>query len=111
MNDDHVTVLRRLYAAFNRRDIDGVAQVLDQGIQVDETEDLAYAAALLRVLGPRFMILSAGYRGIDEVAGLSKPTLEGLCAFIAEQLRPTLPALASVKVLRAPGDSFRLVLD
>ena len=48
---------------------------------------------------------------LDEVAGLSKPTLEGLCAFIAEKLRPTLPALASVKVWRATGDSCRLVLD
>lgn len=70
VNEDRVAALRGLYASFNRRDIDGVAQVLDPGIQVDETEDLAYAAALLRVLGPRFMILSAGYRGVDEVLGL-----------------------------------------
>jgi ketosteroid isomerase-like protein len=70
MSEDQVTGLRELYAAFNRHDIDGVMGVLDPEIEVDPTEDLAYAAALLRVLGPRFMILSAGYRGIDEVLGL-----------------------------------------
>src|SRR4029453_10779750 len=39
-------------------------------IEIEETQDLAYAAALLRVLGPRFVILSGGYRGRDEVKKL-----------------------------------------
>lgn len=70
MNDDSVMALRELYSCFNRHDIDGIRHVLDPEIEIDPTEDLAYAAALLRVLGPRFMILSAGYRGIAEVLGL-----------------------------------------
>jgi hypothetical protein len=70
MSDEHLTALRELYGSFNRRDLDGVMRVLDPEIVVDPTEDLAYAAALLRVLGPRFMILSAGYNGTGEVAGL-----------------------------------------
>ena len=70
MSDDSVTALRELYSSFNRHDIDGIRHVLDPEIEVAPTEDLAYAAALLRVLGPRFMILSAGYRGIGEVLGL-----------------------------------------
>ena len=70
MSDAHVTPLRELYSSFNRRDLEGASRVLDPEIVVDPTEDLAYAAALLRVLGPRFMILSAGYSGRDEVAGL-----------------------------------------
>jgi 6-pyruvoyltetrahydropterin/6-carboxytetrahydropterin synthase len=47
---------------------------------------------------------------LDEVAGLGKPTLEGLCAFIAEKLRGPLPLLASVKVWRATGDSCKLIV-
>jgi ketosteroid isomerase-like protein len=70
MEDDAVSNLRDLYSAFNRKDREGIRRVLDPDIVVDETEDLAYAAALLRVLGPRFVILSAGYRGIDEVVSL-----------------------------------------
>jgi SnoaL-like domain len=76
MSDDHLTALRGLYASFNRRDLDGVMQVIDPNIEVVETEDLAYAAALLRVLGPRFMILHAGYRGIDELLGLLRSIWE-----------------------------------
>lgn len=70
MNGSNVEALRSLYAAFNRRDMSGVDSVLDDRIEVEETQDLAYAAALLRVLGPRFMILSAGYRGRTEVQSL-----------------------------------------
>jgi len=76
MSDAAVTSLRSLYEAFNRRDIDGMRALMDPDIEVDETEDLAYAAALLRVLGPRFMILSAGYRGADEVCGLFRTVWE-----------------------------------
>jgi 6-pyruvoyltetrahydropterin/6-carboxytetrahydropterin synthase len=47
---------------------------------------------------------------LDEVEGLGAPTLEGLCAFIARQLHEPLPALASVKVWRASGDSCKLIV-
>lgn len=48
---------------------------------------------------------------LNEVEGLSKPTLEGLCAFIADRLRPELPSLYAVKVWRASGDSCRLFVS
>lgn len=47
---------------------------------------------------------------LNEVAGLERPTLEGLCAFIAAQLRTALPQLAWVKVWRASGDACTLHL-
>lgn len=47
---------------------------------------------------------------LDEVEGLGIPTLEGLCAFIAERLRVALPTMVSVKVWRASGDSCNLLL-
>jgi hypothetical protein len=65
-----ITALKSLYDAFNRRDAAAISAVLDDRIEVDETEDLAYAAALIRVLGPRFMILSAAYKGKAEVQAL-----------------------------------------
>ena len=48
---------------------------------------------------------------LNEVPGLDTPTLEGLCAFIARQLREPLPQLAAVKVWRASGDSCTLWVD
>jgi 6-pyruvoyltetrahydropterin/6-carboxytetrahydropterin synthase len=48
---------------------------------------------------------------LNEVPGLETPTLEGLCAFIARQLREPLPMLASVRVWRASGDACTLRLD
>jgi 6-pyruvoyltetrahydropterin/6-carboxytetrahydropterin synthase len=48
---------------------------------------------------------------LNEVEGLGTPTLEGLCAFIAQQLREPLPQLVSVKVWRASGDSCTLFVD
>ena len=42
---------------------------------------------------------------LDEVQGLEKATLEGLCAFIRCELQPLLPALSAVAVeRRASGD-------
>ncbi len=48
---------------------------------------------------------------LNEVEGLDKPTLEGLCAFIAGQLREPLPSLVTVKVWRASGDACTLHVD
>lgn len=47
---------------------------------------------------------------LNDVDGLGPPTLEGLCAFIAEKLRGPLPLLASVKVWRATGDCCKLIV-
>jgi ketosteroid isomerase-like protein len=65
-----IDVLRDLYSAFNRRDIERLLEAFDPGIEIEPTEDLEYAALLLRVLGPRFVILSGGYRGLEEVRRL-----------------------------------------
>jgi 6-pyruvoyltetrahydropterin/6-carboxytetrahydropterin synthase len=50
------------------------------------------------------------HRLLNEVEGLAKPTLEGLCAFIVERLRPQLPQLSAVKLWRASGDACKLVV-
>jgi ketosteroid isomerase-like protein len=73
---EHVDVLRAIYEAFNRRDIEGLMEGLHPEIEVAETEDLAYAAALLRVLGPRFVVLSGGYHGPQEVRRLFETVWE-----------------------------------
>ena len=65
-----IDVLRDLYSAFNRRDIERLVDAFDPEIEIEPTEDLEYAALLLRVLGPRFVILSGGYRGLEEVRRL-----------------------------------------
>jgi 6-pyruvoyltetrahydropterin/6-carboxytetrahydropterin synthase len=48
---------------------------------------------------------------LDEVPGLRFPTLEGLCGFIAECLRPRFPGLARVRVWREQaGDGCTLTI-
>jgi ketosteroid isomerase-like protein len=71
-----IQALQGIYGAFNRRDIDGLLAGFDPEIVIEQTEDLAYAAALLRVLGPRFVILSGGYRGHPEVRRLFETVWE-----------------------------------
>lgn len=73
---EHEELLRGIYDAFNRRDIDGLLEGFHPEIEIDETEDLAYAAALLRVLGPRFVVLSGGYSGLEEVRRLFETVWE-----------------------------------
>jgi ketosteroid isomerase-like protein len=70
MTQQNVETLRRMYEAFNDRDIEGLMDQFHPDIEIEETQDLAYAAALLRVLGPRFVILSGGYRGKGQVRKL-----------------------------------------
>jgi ketosteroid isomerase-like protein len=70
MTQQDLDVLGRLYEAFNRRDMPAMLDCFDAEIQIFPTEDLEYAALLLRVLGPRFVVLSGGYRGHDEVRRL-----------------------------------------
>jgi ketosteroid isomerase-like protein len=67
MTEQNVAAMRNVYEAFNGGDLEGVLAGFDPDIEVVETQDLAYAARLLRVLGPRFMMLSGGYRGVAEV--------------------------------------------
>ena len=70
MPERDVEVLARLYEAFNRRDMPAILECCDPRIEIFATDDLEYAALLLRVLGPRFVVLSGGYRGHDEVRQL-----------------------------------------
>lgn len=73
---ENVDVLRGIYDAFNRRDGDGLMEGFHPEIEVVETQDLGYAALLLRVLGPRFVVLSGRYRGLDEVRRLFETVWE-----------------------------------
>jgi ketosteroid isomerase-like protein len=70
VTQQNVETLRQIYEAFNERDIDRLMAGFHPDIKIRETQDLAYAAALLRVLGPRFVILSGGYSGHAEVRRL-----------------------------------------
>ena len=76
MSEQDVETLRALYEAFNRCDIEPLLDRCDPEIEIEETEDLGYAALLLRVLGPRFVILSGRYRGIDVVRRLFESVWE-----------------------------------
>jgi ketosteroid isomerase-like protein len=84
MSEHHAEVLRKLYDAFNRRDMGALLECLDPEVEIDETEDLAYAAQLLRVLGPRFVILSGGYHGHEEVRTLFETVWEISDRFVVE---------------------------
>jgi len=70
MSKQDVEVLGRVYEAFNGRDMPAMLECFDPAIEIEETEDLEYAALLLRVLGPRFVVLSGGYSGHDQVRRL-----------------------------------------
>jgi hypothetical protein len=86
MSEQDVAALRALYEAFNRSDIEQLLGHFDPEIEVEETEDLGYAALLLRVLGPRFVILSGRYQGIDEVRRLFESVWEIAEWFLVEPL-------------------------
>jgi ketosteroid isomerase-like protein len=81
---EHEHVLRGMYDAFTRRDLDALLEGFHPEIEIDETEDLAHAAALLRVLGPRFVVLSGNYRGREEVRRLAESLWEISDWFTAE---------------------------
>jgi ketosteroid isomerase-like protein len=70
MSKQDVEVLGRLYEAFNGRDMPAMLDCFDAAAEIEETSDLDYAALLLRVLGPRFVVLSGGYRGREEIRSL-----------------------------------------
>jgi ketosteroid isomerase-like protein len=84
VTQQNVETLRQIYEAFNDRDIESLMEGFHPEIEIEETQDLAYAAALLRVLGPRFVILSGGYRGQDEVRKLWETVWEISEWFIVE---------------------------
>ncbi len=69
--------------------------------------DLAY---LRRAIAPVRDALD--HHLLDEVPDLGRPTLEGLCAYIARRLQPEVPGLAWVRVWReASGDACKLWLS
>jgi hypothetical protein len=112
---ESVTVLRGIYESFNRRDIEGLLDGFDPEIEIEETEDLGYAALLLRVLGPRFVVLSGGYRGLEEVKGLFQTVWDISEWFVAEpqefveangQIIVTLRLQARAKASGAEGEGW-----
>jgi ketosteroid isomerase-like protein len=70
MPDQHLDVLTRLYDAFNRRDMPGMLECMDPDIEVSAPEGLEYAAVMMRLLGPRGVVLLDKYHGHDEVRRL-----------------------------------------
>jgi hypothetical protein len=71
-----IETLRGVYEAFNQRDIEAILIGFVPDIEIEETEDIGYAALLLRVLGPRFVMLSGHYRGLEEVRRLFETVWE-----------------------------------
>jgi len=70
MSEQHLAVLRRLYDAFHRRDMPAMLEIFDPHIEVSAPEGFQYAATMMRLLGPRFVVLLESYRGHDEVRRL-----------------------------------------
>lgn len=70
MPDQNLAVLTRLYDAFNRRDMPAMLECFDPGIEVSAPDGLEYAAVMMRLLGPRGVVLLDRYRGHEEVRRL-----------------------------------------
>ncbi|HZO58164.1 MAG TPA: nuclear transport factor 2 family protein [Solirubrobacterales bacterium] len=70
MPEQDLDVLTRLYAAFNDRDMPGMLECMDPAMEVSAPEGLEYAAVMMRLLGPRGVVLLDKYSGHDEVRRL-----------------------------------------
>jgi ketosteroid isomerase-like protein len=70
MPERNVEVINRLYEAFNRRDMAAMLDDFDPAIEVSAPDGLEYAAVMMRLLGPRGVVLLDKYRGHDEVRRL-----------------------------------------
>ena len=70
MPEQHLEVITRLYDAFNRRDMPAMLECFDPAIEVSAPDGLEYAAVMMRLLGPRGVVLLDKYRGHDEVRRL-----------------------------------------
>jgi len=70
MSKEDLEVLHRLYDAFHRRDMPAMLEIFDPEIEVSAPEGLEYAAVMMRLLGPRFVVLLDGYHGHEEVRRL-----------------------------------------
>ncbi len=70
MSEEDLAVLRRLYDAFHRRDMPAMLEIFDPDIEVSAPEGFEYAATMMRLLGPRFVVLLETYHGHDEVRRL-----------------------------------------
>ena len=70
MPERNVDVINRLYEAFNRRDMAAMLDCFDPEVEVSAPDGLEYAAVMMRLLGPRGVVLLDKYRGHDEVRRL-----------------------------------------
>ena len=59
-----------MYEAFNRRDLPALLEHMHPEIEASSPDDLDFAALMLRLLGPRFVVLLGSYRGKEEVRRL-----------------------------------------
>ncbi len=70
MSAQDLDALRSIYEAFNRRDLPAMLEHLHSDVVASSQDDLEYAALMLRLLGPRFVVLLGSYRGKQEVRRL-----------------------------------------
>lgn len=103
---DAAHTLRRAVEAEGSRRIHGHtydAEVTVAGTPAPDTGMVMDLAYLRREIARVRELLD--HRFLDEVPGLGAATLENLCAFIARELAPAVPALARVAVeRRSSGD-------
>ena len=70
MPEQNLELLTRLYKAFNRRDMPAMLECLDPGVEISFPDGLEYAAVMMRLLGPKGVVLLDKYRGHEEVRRL-----------------------------------------
>jgi ketosteroid isomerase-like protein len=70
MSARDLDALRSIYEAFNRRDLPAMLEHMHPDIEATSQDDLEYAALMLRLLGPRVVVLLGNYRGSEEVRRL-----------------------------------------
>ncbi len=71
MSAQDLDALRSMYEAFNRRDLAALLETMHPDVEASSPDDLEFAALMLRLLGPRFVVLlGTSYRGKEEVRRL-----------------------------------------
>lgn len=70
MSAQELDALRSIYAAFNRRDMPAFLEHFHPEIVISTPDDLEFAALMMRLLGPRFVVLIGTYRGEEETRRL-----------------------------------------
>jgi 6-pyruvoyltetrahydropterin/6-carboxytetrahydropterin synthase len=102
--------LRRAFESEGSRRVHGhtyFAEVTVSGVP-DRTNGMVMDLAQLRAHIEEIRSV-LDHQMLDDVPQLGTPTLENLCSYIADRLKPAAPNLASVRVWReGSGDACRL---